>query len=94
MASGARLLHNGAVPTLTIFCDLLGATGQILMSVATGYDFDRLACMRAGLLPDGRRTARLASPLQFEFDTGTGNSNLGHEFGTDLSIEPQALLEY
>ena len=91
-------LHNGAVPTLN---DLLRPARErpvkFYVGGHTGYDLDRLGLSyEEELLPDGRRTARLASPLQFEFDTrAPGNSNLGHEFGTDLSAEDRkALIEY
>lgn len=91
-------LHNGAVPTLN---DLLRPARErpvkFYVGGHTGYDLDRLGLLyEEELLPDGRRTARHASPLQFEFDTtAPGNSNLGHEFGMDLSAEDRtALLEY
>ena len=91
-------LHNGAVPTLN---DLLRPARErpvkFYVGGHTGYDLDRLGLSyEEELLPDGRRAARRASPLQFEFDTtAPGNSNLGHEFGTDLSAEDRkALLEY
>ena len=91
-------LHNGAVPTLN---DLLRPARErpvkFYVGGHTGYDLNLLGLSyEEELLPDGRRAARRASPLQFEFDTtAPGNSNLGHEFGTDLSAEDRkALLEY
>ncbi len=91
-------LHNGAVPTLD---DLLRPARErpasFFIGEGTGYDLDRLGvAYQEETLPDGIRRGRRASPRQFEFDTREpGNSNAGHEFGTDLSPEERkSLIEY
>jgi len=94
----APYLHNGSVPTLT---DLLRPARErpvkFYVGGHTSYDIDRLGLSyEEEFLPDGRRTGRRVSSLQFEFDTtAPGNSNLGHEFGAGLTTDDrQALLEY
>lgn len=94
----APYLHNGAVPTLD---DLLRPVRErpikFYVGGHTGYDIARLGLLyEEEFLEDGRRVARRASSLQFEFDTtAPGNSNFGHEFGTNLTTEDRrALLEY
>lgn len=82
-ASGPYL-HNGSVPTLE---DLLKPAAQRPETFPVGVNFDTL---KVGL--SSNQTARFG----YLFSTKiTGNSNAGHEYGTQLtSQEKAALLEY
>jgi hypothetical protein len=79
----APYLHNGSVPSLH---DLLLPPAQRPKTFSVGrLEFDP---KKVGRLSDGR--------VPFVFDTTvTGNSNRGHEYGTDLGEDERwALVEY
>lgn len=83
----APFLHNGSVPTLA---DMLEAADRRPGVFYRGYDvYDP---ERVGFVSSGPAAERAG----FKYDTTLpGNSNRGHEFGTDLPPESKrALLEY
>jgi hypothetical protein len=83
----APYLHNGSVPTLE---DLLKPAAQRPQSFKIGpnYDIDKVG-MAAVQTKFGDQTLTIVP------DRNSGNSNVGHEFGTTLSAEDKkALLEY
>jgi hypothetical protein len=82
----APYLHNGSVPDLV---ELLKPAGERPATFYVGnWEFDPERLGFAWRSP--------SSPSDFRFDTSlTGNSNAGHEYGTDLSVEDRrALIEY
>lgn len=80
----APYLHNGSVPTLE---DLLKPASQRPSTFFVGVNYDTL---KVGL--------SVNQPLQagYQFNTSTvGNSNAGHEYGVQLSLQERAaLIEY
>jgi len=80
-------LHNGSVPTLR---DLLNPVEQRPKEFYRGYDlFDG---DNVGFVSSGAEAEKVGT--YFNID-GQGNSNIGHEFGTELSEESKtALMEY
>ena len=80
----APYLHNGSVPTLE---DLLKPASQRPSTFFVGVNYDTL---KIGL--------SVNQPLQagYQFNTSTlGNSNVGHEYGTQLNAQDRAaLIEY
>jgi hypothetical protein len=82
--AAAPYLHNGSVPTLE---DLLKPASQRPSTFFVGVNYDTL---KVGL--------SVNQPLQagYQFNTSTvGNSNAGHEYGTQLSTQDRAaLIEY
>ncbi|BFM05207.1 hypothetical protein [Halioxenophilus aromaticivorans] len=83
----APYLHNGSVPTLR---DLLTPAQQRPTSFYRGYDV--LDAANVGFVTSGAKAE--AAGTYFDIQ-GKGNSNQGHEFGTDLPEEEKnQLLEY
>jgi hypothetical protein len=88
----APYLHNGSVPTLR---DLLKRPEDRPRNFCTGntvYDWENV-----GFVADMNfRNANRPCGNFFHYDTSvTGNSNAGHEFGTDLEpYEKDALIEF
>jgi hypothetical protein len=81
--AAAPYLHNGSVPTLA---ELLKPSAERVTSFKVGrnYDIENI----------GLATTQPLGSTDFE-NTGLGNSNAGHEFGTTLSAsDKEALLEY
>jgi mono/diheme cytochrome c family protein len=84
----APYLHNGSVPTLA---DLLTPPTGRPAKFFKGYDiYDKT---KLGFVSD---VAKTKAQKFFEFDTAEkGNSNAGHDYGTDLSpADKAALIEY
>ncbi|WP_200859997.1 di-heme-cytochrome C peroxidase [Methyloferula stellata] len=85
--AAAPYLHNGSVPSLT---ELLKPAGQRVKSFKIGPAYDTQA---VGLAPDQAGNFTLVT-TGCE-DRMSGNSNCGHEYGTQLpEDEKKALLEY
>ena len=83
----APYLHNGSVPTLR---DLLKPADQRPAVFYRGYDvYDK---QNIGFITQGPEAERIGS----KHDTSLkANGNMGHEFGTTLTLEEKnALLEY
>ncbi|MCW8108934.1 hypothetical protein OPS25_10560 [Alteromonas ponticola] len=83
----APYLHNGSVPTLR---DLLRPPAQRAVTFYRGYDvYDQ---ENIGFISQGKHARRVGTLL----DTRVrGNSNQGHEFGTQLSDkDKEMLMEY
>ena len=82
--AAAPYLHNGSVPTLD---DLLKPASQRPATFNVGVKFDK---NKIGLASD--------QPMEagYQFNTTiVGNSNAGHEYGTQLTTQERtALLEY
>ena len=80
-------LHNGSVPTLR---DLLSPSGQRPRVFYRGYDVVDIE--NIGFISTGPEAAATG----FRIDTALrGNSNTGHQYGTDLNeADKRALLEY
>ncbi|HEU4731118.1 MAG TPA: cytochrome c, partial [Kofleriaceae bacterium] len=88
----APYLHNGSVPTLF---DLLQPAAQRPKTFVVGArEYDPVKLGLAVMAPEQARAQR--APAAFTFDTSKqGNSNAGHEFGTDLSdADKRDLIEY
>ena len=86
--AAAPYLHNGSVPTLT---DLLKKAEDRPMSYVPGpaYDIDAVGMAQTQTAFDQVITLTGCE------DVDSGNSNCGHEYGTDLSEDQKkALLEY
>jgi hypothetical protein len=83
--AGAPYLHNGSVPSLYEL--LLPPQKRTRMFYVGSWEFDR---QKVGLIVGS------PYPGSFEFNTWRpGNSNAGHDYGTDLSdVEKMALIEY
>jgi mono/diheme cytochrome c family protein len=83
----APYLHNGSVPTLT---DVLERPENRPRMFWRGYDvYDPV---RVGFISSGPDAERAGSPLDVSLP---GNSNVGHTYGTTLSLEDKlALIEY
>lgn len=83
----APYLHNGSVPSME---DLLKPPSERPTVFSRGYDvYDQ---KKIGFVSDGPEAERNG----FRYDTKvTGNSNVGHLYGTDLAPDArQALIEY
>jgi len=82
--AAAPYLHNGSVPTLE---DLLKPASQrpTTFNMGVNYDTTKLGLSVSQPIRDG-----------YQFTTsGVGNSNAGHEYGTQLSAQDRAaLIEY
>jgi hypothetical protein len=83
----APYLHNGSVPSLT---DLLTPPEARPRNFYRGYDvYDPV---KVGFVYDSAEAERVGVPYD---TTLPGNSNAGHEYGTDLSSDEKlALIEY
>ncbi|TWU10816.1 hypothetical protein Poly21_47220 [Allorhodopirellula heiligendammensis] len=84
----APYLHNGSVPTLA---DLLepASNGPTKFRIGPNYDLDKV-----GLAKDQTKFGDQVLHSD-PHDRNTGNSNCGHEFGTNLTpLEKKELLEY
>jgi len=89
----APYLHNGSVPSLR---DLLQPAARRPKTFVVGSrEYDPATLGLAATAP-GEVRAQVSAPAPFTFDTvKEGNSNAGHEFGTDLAdTDKRDLLEY
>jgi mono/diheme cytochrome c family protein len=83
----APYLHNGSVPTLT---DLLAKPTDRPTTFYRGYDL--YDSDRVGFVAAGAAAKQVGTPYNTKL---SGNSNQGHLYGTDLSVDQKkALLEY
>jgi hypothetical protein len=83
----APFLHNGSVPTIAA---LLMPPEARPKKFLRGYDvYDPI---KVGFISDGAEAQRVG----FEYDTSLpGNSNQGHTYGTQLSLDDKrALIEF
>ncbi len=91
----APYLHNGSVPSLL---DLLQPAARRPKTFVVGSrEYDPAKLGLAATAPgEVRAQASASAPAPFTFDTmKEGNSNAGHEFGTDLAdTDKRDLLEY
>jgi mono/diheme cytochrome c family protein len=86
--AAAPYLHNGSVPTLA---ELLKPAAQRVKQFKIGPAYDPV---NVGLAVDQPQFDYTVNATDCS-DLGSGNSNCGHEFGTQLTApEKKALLEY
>jgi hypothetical protein len=86
--AAAPYLHNGSVPTLT---ELLKPAAQRVKQFKIGPAYDPAS---VGLAVEQTQFDYTVTTTDCS-DLGSGNSNCGHEFGTQLTdSEKKALLEY
>ncbi|MGD9508181.1 MAG: di-heme-cytochrome C peroxidase [Geminicoccaceae bacterium] len=86
--AAAPYLHNGSVPTLA---QLLTPAAQRVTSFAVGPAYDQVNIGLAASQPGSRYVFQATGCDQLD----SGNSNCGHEYGTNLSAaNKRALLEY
>lgn len=86
--AAAPYLHNGSVPTLA---ELLTPAAQRVKSFPVGPDYDQVKIGLAATQSTFNYTFQATGCDQLD----SGNSNCGHEYGTNLSPgDKAALLEY
>ena len=86
--AAAPFLHNGSVQSLA---ELLKPAAQRVTSFAVGPEYDTVNVGLAPVQPVGSSTYVTTGCG----DVSSGNSNCGHEYGTDLTTQQKdALLEY
>ena len=83
----APYLHNGSVPTLA---ELLKPAAERVRSFKVGPAYD---LVNVGLAVQQSKFDHTLETTDCS-DRNSGNSRCGHEFGTTLSEEKKALLEY
>lgn len=92
--AAAPYLHNGSVQSLA---ELLKPAAQRVSSFQVGPEYDTVNVGLAPVQAGGSATLRVTTGCDDPTpgNPSTGNSNCGHEYGTDLSDnEKAALLEY
>ncbi len=92
--AAAPYLHNGSVQSLA---ELLKPAAQRVTSFQVGPEYDTVNVGLAPVQAGGSATLRVTTGCNDPTpgNPSTGNSNCGHEFGTNLSdSEKAALLEY
>ena len=86
--AAAPYLHNGSIPTLA---QLLTPAAQRVTSFSLGPAYDQVNIGLAATQPGSTSTFQATGCD----DLNSGNSNCGHEFGTNLSAaNKRALMEY